>query len=416
MNFLVLGGGTCQLNLIKKLKKYNHTVVVSDYLEDAPGKKIADYSTLTSTFDVEGNIEVINKYNIDAVVTAGTDQPVYTGAIISKKTGLHSIIDTELAKAVTNKKIMKKIFTDNNIPTVEYAFLSKDYKDEELAGFEFPVVIKPFDSQGQRGVLKLNSIEEVRKNIGITFSFTNEDQILLEEFYESEEITISGWVVKDKPYALTITDRETYTNYPHIGICIAHTYPSKYFDDYSDKIIEISNNIVKAFDIKQGPIYFQMLIGKKGVLVNEIALRIGGAFEDEFIPYVTNIDILDLLINDTLNKDYDITALENYNIKNIKKHLSVQLFFARPGKIKKMTKMQDLIDKKLILNGTYNFKVNNEIKEIKNATERAGYMIIEGNNRQDLMYDIDKVYENIEILDEEGNNLIIPYKNYLITP
>lgn len=412
MNFLVLGGGTCQINLIKKLKEKDHTVVVSDYLVDAPGKKYADYSTLTSTFDVDGNVKVINKYNIDAVVTAGTDQPVYTGAIISEKTGLNTFISPELAKAVTNKKIMKNIFTDNDIPTVKYAFLSRNYKDEELAGFEFPVVIKPFDSQGQRGVLKLNSIEEVRKNIETTFSFTNEDEILLEEFYESEEITVSGWVVKEKPYVLTITDRETYSNYPHIGICIAHTYPSKYFDNYSDKIIEISNDIVKAFNIKQGPIYFQMLIGKKGVLVNEIALRIGGAFEDEFIPYVTGIDILELLINDALNKDYDITALENYNIKNIRKHLSVQLFFARPGIIKHMTKMQDIIDNQLILNGTYNFKVNHEIKEIKNATERAGYMIIEGKNRHDLKDNIDRVFDNIEILDEKGENLIIPYKKF----
>ena len=412
MNFLVLGGGTCQLNLIKKLKERGHTVVVSDYLEDAPGKIYADYSTLTSTFDIEGNIKIVKDYSIDAVVTAGTDQPVYTGVLVSEKTGLNTFISSKLAKAVTNKKIMKEIFTENHIPTVKYTFITKDFKDEELDGFEFPVVIKPFDSQGQRGVLKLNSIEEVRQNIETTFNYTKEREILLEEFYESEEITVSGWVVDKKPYVITITDRETYANYPHIGICIAHTFPTKYFNEYSEEIINISHKIVEAFNIKQGPIYFQMLIGKKGVLVNEIALRIGGAFEDEFIPYVTDIDILDLLINDTLNKKYDVTSLEDYNIYNIKKHISVQLFFAKLGIIKYMTNMKELIDKNLILNGTYNFKINDEIKEIKNATQRAGYMIIEGRTRQELMANIDKVYEHIEILDKNKNNLIIPYQNY----
>lgn len=63
-------------------------------------------------------------------------------------------------------------------------------------------------------------------------------------------------------YPLTITDRVTISNGPHIGVCTSHEYPSKYMENYKDEIITISEKIVTSFSITNGPVYIQMLIGE----------------------------------------------------------------------------------------------------------------------------------------------------------
>lgn len=405
MKFIVLGGSNCQVALIKGLKNRGHEVVLCDYFTDPPGKKYADIKEEISTFDVDGIVEAIKKHNVDGILTAGTDQPVFTGALASEKSNLNFYIASNKAKELTNKKFMKNIFTNHNIPTVDYRYIKRNYSEKDIEGLEFPVVIKPFDSQGQRGVLKIDSMKELEELIDETFSFTEEDEILIEKFYENDEITVSGWVIENKTHILSVTDRVTYDIHPHIGICTSHNFPSKHYDEYGEEIVRLTKDLVKAFKITSGPIYFQMLIGKNGVLVNETAARIGGAFEDVYIKYLTGVDMHTLLINDTM-KVKNLLEKENY-VTEVSGKLNVVLFFSTPGKIIVLDGITKLIKENRIIDGAYNFKVGDEIGEIKNATLRAGHFVVAGKDKAELEKNIQYAFDNMRILDENGKNLLI---------
>jgi biotin carboxylase len=409
MKLLILGGGNCQLNAIVRAKQKGHTVIVSDYYEDAPGKKYCDYSELASTFSIDDNISISRKYNIDGILTLGTDQPVYIATKVAKEGNLPSFLDLVAAKAVTNKKIMKNIFKLNSLPSAKFAFLKKHFKDSDLEDISFPVVIKPLDSQGQRGVYKLNDLQQIREFYDEVLSYSREEEALVEEYYENDEITVSGWVENDNTHVLTVTDRVTYDNYPSIGVCTSHDFPSKHFKSYGIEIIEITKKLVESFKIHNGPIYFQMLIGKDGIKVNEIACRIGGAYEDEFIPHLTGVDILDMLIDFSLGEDIDYTNLRKYELANNNKKLSVQLLFAKPGKIKAIGDLSKVKSLPGVIQAKINFKPSDEIKEITNATQRVGYMIIEGSNLKELKRNIDIAFDNIAIFDKDNNNMIIKF-------
>lgn len=405
MKFIVLGGSNCQVSLMKGLKERGHIVVLCDYFSDPPGKRYADIKEDVSTFDVDGIVETVKRHNVDGILTAGTDQPVYTGALASEKTGLNFYISSIMAKKLTNKKLMKEIFTNHDIPTVAYRYIKRDYTEKDIEVLDFPVVIKPFDSQGQRGVLKIDSLKELEDHIDETFSFTEEDEILIEEFYENDEITVSGWVVDGNTHILSITDRVTFDMHPHIGICTSHNFPSKHYPEHGKEIISLTHELVNAFKISSGPIYFQMLVGNKGVLVNETAARIGGAFEDVYIKYLTGVDMHTLLLNDTLKKK-NYLKKENY-VNEASKKLNVVLFFARPGKITRLDGISKLIGEKRIIDGAFNFKEGDELGEIKNATLRAGHFVVAGINKEDLKKNIQYAFDNMRILDENGENLLI---------
>ncbi|EOD00815.1 ATP-grasp domain-containing protein [Caldisalinibacter kiritimatiensis] len=412
MKLLILGGGNNQINAIKRSKEKGITTIVSDYYEDAPGKEISDYGELVSTFDVEGNMKVAKKYDIDGIMTIGTDQPIYTVAKVANELKIPSFLSVDTAKAVTNKRVMKKVFDDNNIPTVNYVLINRNFKESELKNIKFPVVIKPVDSQGQRGIFKLNSIDEIREKIEDTLSFSREDVVLVEEYYKSEEITVSGWVHEGNTHIILVTDRVTFTSNKHIGICLAHDFPSKFLYEYHEDIYDITRQIVEAFKIKEGPIYFQMLIGNEGIKVNEVACRIGGAYEDQLIPLLTGIDILDMVIDYSLGKKVDCTKLQKYDLLKNNKKASVQLFFARPGKIKDLSDLTEINNLPGIVEAKFNFKVGDELKKIVNATARAGYMIIVGKDNETLANNINRAFKHLKIYDEEGNNLVTQYKIY----
>lgn len=409
MKLLILGGSNVQLNAVKRAKDKGHTVIVSDYYEDAPAKDISDFAELTSTFDIDNNLKVAEKYKIDGVLTLGTDQPVYTVAKIAEALRLPRFLDVETAKAVTNKKVMKRIFQSNNIPTANFKFISKDFSDVQLEGLKFPIVVKPLDSQGQRGVYKLDSISEIRAVFDEILSFSRENEILVEEYYQSEEITISGWVHEGNDYVLTVTDRVCYHNYPHIGVCVAHDFPSKFLGNYYDEIIQLTHKITAAFDIKEGPIYYQFLIGAEGIKVNEIACRIGGAYEDEFIPRVAGVDVLDMLIECSVGNAIDVSILKDYSLIQNNKHLSVQMIFAERGEVQRLNDMEKLKLQSGVIQGKYNIKPGSIIGNIENATARAGYMIVVGENQEVLQSNISKAYEEIKIIDIEGRNLAINF-------
>ncbi|MGV8905613.1 MAG: ATP-grasp domain-containing protein [Acetobacterium sp.] len=410
MRIQILGGGNNQLSGIIRAKEKGHEVVLTDYYEDAPGRVYATFNEVVSTFDVDANIRMAVKYRVDGVMTLGTDQPVYTVACVAAAQNLPSFLDIDGARAVTNKEIMKTIFTENEIPTVPYRFINKEVHEADVAGMKFPVVLKPLDSQGQRGVFKLNSPGEVIENLAETLSYSRQEKALVEEYFESDEITVSAWVEAGVTCILTVTDRETFQFEKHIGICFAHDFPSKYMGDY-ETIKAIIDRITSAFGIKNGPLYVQLLVGKTGILVNEVACRIGGACEDIFIPYLTGIDLVDRVIDFSLGFKPG-SSVGGYDPLDNKKHLSVQLFFAKPGEVMHLTAVEQLTELPGVIAAGYNIAKGAILKPIDNATARAGYIVITGATRDVLNNNVDNAFKHLKVINENGENLVIQPKKY----
>lgn len=400
---MMLGAGGCQLNAIKRINELGYISIVSDNLEDSPGKKIASLKVMADTFSFEETYKESLKNNIDGIMTSGTDQPVLIVNKVAKEMNLPMFLGEDVALNVTNKKNMKQIFSINNIPTTNYVICSEDFKDEDLCLLKSPYVIKPVDSQGQKGIFKVKSIKEIRKHFKNVLSFSREKEILIEEYYENLEVTVSGWVDSNNVIILTITDRVTFHSDEHIGVCISHEYPSIHLDKYREDFFNITKKICNVFKINEGPIYFQYLVGNDGVLVNEIACRIGGAFEDETIPLITDVDILKMNIEGTINKKYNKEKLKKYKYSEDTICISTQLFFCDSGNISYITPKEEILNLDCVMGIGYNYKKNDYIPEIQNASQRAGYVIITGKNEEIIKKNIKLVFSKLEILDKDKN-------------
>jgi len=108
---LMLGGSNCQKNAIICGKNLGYEMIIADYSKEPLACEYADSHIIVSTFDGPGCIKAAKEYEVDGIMTMGTDQPVLTAAIVADALNLPTLISPDQAKAVTNKKIMKQIFS-----------------------------------------------------------------------------------------------------------------------------------------------------------------------------------------------------------------------------------------------------------------------------------------------------------------
>ena len=423
MRVLVLGGGSSQINLIKRTRESGHEVVLADMDGNAPGRRWADRFVQVSTFDVDGVSAAVRTHGIEAVITAGTDQPVLTAAVASDRANLFHPLSPKTAKEVTNKREMKRALRDAGIPTAPWRIIPKTAAREAVESFTAdttaPWVVKPLDSQGQRGVMKLSSPEAVVEALPYVRSFSREEDVLMEEYYPSREITVSGWVCTGEPRTFAVVDRVTRENNRSIGVCVAHRYPSSYLERYAvsrREIDDLTRRIVSTFGIESGPLYFQYLLGARGVIVNEIACRLGGAYEDLTQPAALGIDPVHYLLEslgepggEYSDVSEDVRRLYGgaTHRDNPGKPFSVALLFAQPGRVEgyggvdAAERIPGVIEVRFLLPpGTV-------IRDIANSTQRIGYAIVVGESARAVDGAVGALFDTLAVYAPDGTNLLI---------
>ena len=223
---------------------------------------------------------------------------------------------------------------------------------------------------------------------------------------------MNGWAANGRAKIISVVDRLTMKKTSRIGICVGHNFPSLHLKRHYGDIERITQDIVDAFGITNGPIYFQYLIGEQGIRVNEIAMRIGGAYEDLTIPIISGIDIAGMLLDYIETGRCDTSALERYSLKDNDKFVSTQMFFLKPGKITGRTPLEEVMQLDGVRDAYYAVKEGDIAAGIENATARAGYVIVEGGSFGELKANIDRLYKNMKVFDENGKNLVISFNEY----
>lgn len=402
---MMLGGSNCQLHGVQEANKRGITTILADYTKKPPAAAYAEVHEMISTFDVPACVKAAGQWKIDGVMTMGSDQPVYTAAVISEELKLPMVHNRVQALSVTNKKKMKELLVAAKIPTNTYCLINENSKASSIDFDSRYYVIKPLDSQGQRGIFKLSSKEEIITHLQKTLSYSRCKEALVEEFYESDEVTVSGFINEGVLTILSVTDRLLYPEETHIGVCIGHRFPSVHMDQYNE-IKRISEAIVKAFSLEYGPFYLQLLIGKDGIRVNELAGRIGGAFEDVIIPYLTGFDIIGAVMDGALYGPEHMKKPRVCNIEKMDQCAAVQLLFCREGEIGYITPMDELRSLPFILDVGYNYREGNVIPKMENATARFGHAVIVG-RKENIEEYVNLFYQKISVTDTEGKQMLL---------
>lgn len=295
---LVLGGTLISCEIIRKAHDMGMYVVVADYnpVELSPGKQIADEHFLISITDVDAIVDLIKKQNIDGVMLGFADVILPYYAEICEKAGLPSYGTKEQFDIFINKDKYKQLMRDFDVPTVkEY-----DVNDEQsMDSIKYPVLIKPADSSGARGISICKSKDELEASIEKAKSFSNSGTVLIERYLTGKEVTIF-WVFQDGQYYLTaIGNRHVKRNQGNsvIPLPVGYTFPASVIPSYRLNTEEKAKKMFESVGIKNGMMFMQCIVEDDECIVYDIGYRLTGSLEYKILNEVCGFDPLEMMIN-----------------------------------------------------------------------------------------------------------------------
>lgn len=374
-SILVFGCGELQQSIIGRAHKKGLFVVGIDPCADAYCKDDTDAFEVVGGQDFEGTCAVVEKYDIDAIVTAATDKPLVMMARIAEKYGF-PFFSVDTARWSTDKFLMKERFELGGIPHARGRLITRVEEAEDLV---FPVIVKPRDNSGSRGVKLCRNREELSSSITEALDNSHLNSVLVEEYIEGPEYSIEGLHYDGKSELIQFTEKKT-TEFPY-NVELGHKQPALLTDGQKDAIREIVAKIGSALRFENCPSHTELKINDRGIFIIETSPRLGGDYiTSTLVPLSTGINMEDQLLNLSLGEEIDIHY--GHNAKAAGVH-----FFCFPvGRVIK-------IDHHAFTNaknwpGMYSLSIKLSegvmIKKITSSLNRYGEFIVQTNDTDEL--------------------------------
>lgn len=403
---MILGSEKYFENLVKSAREEGIYTIVCDSRLNTPAKKICDEEISVDIFDYESLKRIAIEKQIDGVVTGFSDVLIKPYTYLANELGLPCVITNEQLEKVTNKMIMKKIFKDHNISSTEFVIISNKEEFELLSPLKYPLIMKPIDSSGSKGIYIVNSIKEVKRYIDKVKEYSTNGKVIIEEFYNSVEIQGLSWVYNGEAHVLYVGDRELVNIHRHRpGKPERLLYPSKYCFQYEDEIKELYQKIADAFQIKNGPIYVQMLVGKEGIKVAEMMTRLPGGCDYLAVKNVTGFDAGKLMVNFSVGNDINFDEVKKYNM-HLKRCAYALPIYIKPGEIAQINNVKEIEELDYVSEFLLHVKEGDSVLDSGDLRQDCGRVYGIANN----LFDADEkkriLHNMIEFIDKDGGNMI----------
>lgn len=380
---LIFGVGELQKSIINRAKLMGLYTVGIDPCEDAVCKNEVDAFEVVGGQDYEGTLAVARKYNVAAVVTAATDKPLVMMARVAKELGLR-FYSEETAIWSTDKYQMKQRFVEGGIPCARGRIIKSA---EEVEDLDFPLILKPRDNSGSRGVILCRNIEELSTAMNETLQYTRLNSVLVEEFIEGAEYSIESLHYDGKSEVIQFTEKRT-TPFPY-NVELEHIQPANISEEHKKEICTIIAKIGKALKFENCPSHTELKINERGIFIIETSPRLGGDYiTSTLTPLSTGVNIEDQLLHVALGEQVDCTPKHS-------QYSGVRFFSFDANRI-----ITVIPERKFVLSWPhvidYSFKlsINDSVNPITSSLNRYGHIILQTSNRNSIDEAFDK-YEKV---------------------
>jgi biotin carboxylase len=297
-------------------------------------------------------------------------------AAVAEKLGLPGI-GTETAHRMTHKLLMREAFATAGVSQPTFAELrSPADVVTALDAVQLPAVLKPADSGGQRAVFRVESREQLERDLAAALEESPTGVAILEEFVEGVEMNAIVVARAGEPALLTLSDR---LRPPGIGFGVGwmHVYPPSTDGSQLSIARRIAVDAVRALGLQDGIAFPQLIAAPDGrVAVVEVAARIAGGQMADLVRYAVGVDVVEVAVRQALGEEVpDELALPRYS-----QPLAIRFLTASPGPLPtgRVVRIGEL-DRVLAADGvvqaeTY-LEVGETIRPVRRDGDRRGYVI-----------------------------------------
>lgn len=294
----IIGASYLQLPAVKKAKEMGHEVICFAWPEGAICKNHADRFYPISITDKDRILEICKQEKIDGITTVASDLAVWTVNYVASNMGLVSN-PYEWTDITTNKYKMRECFMSHGVPSPSYRLINQLEESLRL-NVKFPVIVKPTDRSGSRGIYKVVNQTQLSSAIEAAMSEGFSSQVLVEDFIDGHEVSVESISFRGNHHIIQITDKVT-TGAPHF-VELEHHQPSSLPTEIKARIKEITLRALDALHIEYGASHTELKISDDGdIKVIEVGARGGGDFiASNLVELSTGYDFMKAIINVSL--------------------------------------------------------------------------------------------------------------------
>lgn len=393
---LILGGDSALIPIIKAAKAKGIYVITCDYLPNNIAHSYSDAYINHSTTDKEEILADAQKLGIDGILTF-TDSGVYSAAYVAEKMGLPSPGPLPSIEILQNKDKFREFLLKEglNVPTFK-EFFDKDSYEKEVSSMEMPIIVKPIDSAGSKGVSKVERAEEADSAYDNAVKFSNRNGVIVEEFIEPDGPQIHGdcYAKNGKLFFICLGDHHFDSSINNL-VPISTTWPSIHPKEHIEAVTNQISKVIESVGFIQGGINIEARISKKDgkAYLIDVGARNGGNFTPIVIHYASGFDFVDSAINYSLN-----LPSQTYPLSNNGFYAYMVIHAKNDGCLENITISEEL-SSHIVERYDY-YKYGDKVRSFRGANAAIGILIVKFSSKEEMWDFVENMDSHIVVVTE----------------
>lgn len=411
---LILGGSRISCEIVRHARAMGIVTGVTDWyaFDKSPAKQIADEAYYVNTRDMDAMAALIREKKFDGVITGFTDSVLPYYAEICEKVGLPAYGTKEQFDILIDKQKYKKLMREFDVPTIPEYIVDIDNFDETTKNIVYPVIVKPSDSSGARGITVCSSKSELCTAIDFASQTSESRKIVVERYIDESEATIFWLFVNGQYYLMAIGNRHIKHNQEGvIPLPVGYTYPASVQPRFIKETAPKMEKMFRSLGIKNGMLFMQSKKVDGECWVYDIGYRLTGSLEYINLKEMCGYDPLDMLIHFALTGDmgepYIATKVDPYFGGKYTYNVSL---LCKPGKIDKILGLEEIEKLPGVIKVVVAHPEGDEItQKMKGLLAQITVRILgKADNIEQMKKEMFEIQKLAHVISDEGEEMILP--------
>jgi biotin carboxylase len=373
---LFVGAGIHQRRAIAQARAMGLRVVAVDGDAEAEGLHEADVAEVYDIRDVEALVALGRRHGVAGVVTISADRAVPIVAAVAEELGLPGI-GNDTAHVMTHKVAMRRRLAERGVPQPRFAAVRNLHEAHAAAQtVGLPAVLKPADSGGQRGIFRLESVDDLERHLHAALAESGSEEAIVESFHDGLELNGLAAARGGEVQLLTLSDRLRPDGIG-FGVGWIHVYPATIFGAALEEAERVAVAAVGALGLEDGMAFPQLLVtGPAEVLVVEVAARVPGGQMADLARHAIGVDIVEIAIRQALGDPVP----DELVTPRFSQPLAIRFLTAEPGplptgRVQRIGPLDEVLSSTGVVQADLYLREGEVIQPVRLDGDRRGYVI-----------------------------------------
>lgn len=391
---LLLGGLRYLIPVIEAAHKEGYYVITCDYLPDNIAHKYSDEYHNVSIIDKEAVLKLAQELQIDGIMSFAVDPGVVTAAYVQEKMGLPAFGPYESVCILQNKDRFRAFLTEHgfNVPKAKgYTSIKEAIADKNF--FKWPIIVKPTDSAGSKGVRRVDLIENYEDALKNAFQHSISKRVIVEEFIEKEGCSSDSecFSINGELKFVSFSAQRFDETAPNPYTPSAFSWPSTMTKEQEQELTSELQRLINLLHMRTTIYNVESRIGKDGkAYLMEVSPRGGGNRLAEMIRYSTNVDLIKNAVRAAVGDNIINIEQKTYN-----QYWAEIILHTKENGLFNNLEIQSPIKEHLIETDLW-VKTGDKVEGFNGANNSIGTLILRFNSQKELEHALNMQHEWIK--------------------